>query len=228
MLADLDITYGWIKWAQAKWYRLYPLLTISALVAGATPLILLFNTAFYDYPFMSYESGIHPEGISGRPILGTLPSVYDAYPDYYVPNLAILTFAVSLQIVVELSTWTQWVLSLKCFTLLHPHIMTIYLSHGLIFWSLGSWLAVTFATAGLPYSVVLLLTALICYTVILTLAFFLSPLIEFTTQSAMKHLWRWATEEPVPHRQTTAPFSKALIIDGTREEPEPELNKTSA
>ena len=222
-LADLDITYNWIKWTQSKWYRLYPILLTATLVAGATPLVLLFNTAFYDFPFMSYEAAIHPEAVTGRPVLGTIGSVYEAYPDYYVPNLAILTFAVSFQIVVELSTWTQWFLSLKCFVLLHPHIMTIYLLHGIVFWSLGAFLAVTLSTAGLPYSVVLLLVAGICYTVILGIAFILSPLIEFTTQAAMKHLWRWATEEPIPHRSTTAPFTKALIIDRQTAEDENEV-----
>ena len=213
MLADLDITYGFVKWAQAKWYRLYPILTMAFLIAGATPLVLLFNTAVYDFSFMSWENGIHPDTVTGRPIFTTVPVIFDAYPNYNLPSLAILTFSISLQMIVELSTWVQWFLSLKCFTLLHPHIMTIYLVHGLIFWSLGSCLAVAFGSIGLPYEVVLLLTGLICYAVILTTAVILSPLIEFMTQAAMKHIWRWATEEPVPHRNTTAPFTKAMIID---------------
>lgn len=210
LLADWDISYGMYKWIQAKSYRLYPIITAATLIAGATPLVLLFNADIFHFDFMGYENAIHPDPTTGRPILEASGVVY---PDYNAPSLAVLVFSASLQVIVETSTCVQWFLSLRFFTMLHPHVMTIYLLHGFVFWSFGSWVAVTLVVAGLPYWAVLLLTALLCYTIILAAAFIISPMIEFATQSAMKNIWRWATEEPIPHRPTTAPFPKALIID---------------
>jgi hypothetical protein len=125
----------------------------------------------------------------------------------------VLVFSATLQIIVELSTTVQWLLSAKVITALHPHIMTVYLMHGFVFWTLGSWLAVTLAKINTPYWALLIAVALVCYTVIFFAATVVTPLIETTTQAAMKNIWRWATEDPVPHRQTTAPFGKALVLD---------------
>lgn len=213
MLADLDVTYNSVKLIQARWWLLYPVLTVSTFVALASPLTLLFNSEIFDWSFMSYEAAIHPDATTGLPIIDTITNIYLAYPDYYSPSLAVLLFSVSLQVIVEVSQWAQWFFSLKFFTILHPHIMTIYLLHGFIFWSLGSWLAVTLAVAGCPYWAVLLIVAVVCYGVIFMLVFLLTPLVEFVTQATMRNIWRWATEEPVPSRQTIAPFSKSLILD---------------
>lgn len=206
--------YNWIR---AKPYRLYPILTAACLVAIGAPAMDLSNSVT-TWDFMGYEYAIHPNAATGRPLLIEDGPVY---PNYNYPTLAILLFSGSLQMVVETSTWVQWFLSLKCFTVLHPHVMTIYLLHGFVFWSLGSLVAVNMAIAGLPYWAVLLITALLCYTVIIGASIFIvTPLIEFATQSAMKNIWRCATEEPVPHRPTTAPFPKSLIVDRNGEEEE--------
>ncbi|EME41040.1 hypothetical protein DOTSEDRAFT_56085 [Dothistroma septosporum NZE10] len=212
MLADLDITYNWVKRVQAKWYYLYPILTFAFLITMATPLVLLFNSAIYSWSFMSWEAAIHPELTTARPVFETIPSIWYAYPDYYTPNLAILTFSVGLQIMVELSTWIQKALSIKIITFFHPHIMTIYLTHGFIFWSLGAYIAVALSGLSIPYWATLIVVAVSCYGVIFIVTIILTPLIDFATKGATKNIWRWATEEPVPHRQTTAPFSKELVL----------------
>jgi hypothetical protein len=126
MLADMDLTFDWIKYTQAKWYRLYPVLITAFLITGATPLVLLFNSNFFYFPFMSWENGIHPDPNTGLPLIQIAENVYNLYPDYFNPSLAVLTFSIGLQVMVELSTWIQWVLSLPVVTFFHPHIMTIY------------------------------------------------------------------------------------------------------
>lgn len=64
----------------------------------------------------------------------------------------------------------------------------------------------------MPYWSILLITGLVCYTVIFLVAIILTPLIEFATKGSTKNIWRWATEEPVPHRKTTAPYTKDLVL----------------
>lgn len=129
MLADIDITYDWRRKIQSKWYLLYPALTVATLIVLATPLVLLFNTAFFSFPFMSWENAIHPEVTTGRPIFQTIPNIWWAYPEWYAPNFAILIFSFGLQVIVELSVWVQRALSIKLVTFFHPHIMTIYCKH---------------------------------------------------------------------------------------------------
>jgi hypothetical protein len=126
MLADMDLSYDWIKWTQAKWYRLYPILLTAFLITGATPLVLLFNSNFFYFPFMSWENAIHPDPVTGKALIQTAIDVVNLYPDYYNPSLAVLTFSLGMQVMVELSTWIQWCLSLPVVTFFHPHIMTIY------------------------------------------------------------------------------------------------------
>ena len=126
MLADVDITYDWRRKIQARWWLLYPILTFAVLLTLATPLVLLFNSAFYNWSFMSWDNAIHGDPFTGRPIFETIPSIWYAYPDYFAPTFAHLTFSLGLQTIVELSVWAQKALSIKLITFFHPHIMTLY------------------------------------------------------------------------------------------------------
>jgi hypothetical protein len=212
LLADLDISFNWVGWTQARGRRLYPVLFLASVMVLGTPCVLLFNAGIFYYSLMAYENGIHPDPSTGLPIIKTVSTAAYAYPEYYAPSLAVLTFSVSLQVLVEMSTWVQWFLSRKMFTILHPHIMTIFLVHGLVFWSLGAWIAVALGTMGVPYWAVLLVVAMVCYSVILGMAFMMSPLIEFVTQATMRNLHRWGTEDDVPHLATTSPFDKGILV----------------
>ncbi|KAM3424312.1 hypothetical protein BST61_g11151 [Cercospora zeina] len=225
MLADVDITYDWRRKIQARAWLLYPTLVFATLLTLATPLVLLFNSAFYFFSFMSWDNAIHPEAATGRPQYETLPSIWYAYPEYYAPTFAHLTFSLGLQLIVELSVWVQKALSIKLVTFFHPHIMTLYLLHGFIFWSLGAYVAVSMSDLGLPYWAILLITAAVCYACLLVVTIIITPLIEFATKGATKNIWRWATEEPVPHRKTTAPFNKELIMGRALAEGEPNVNQ---
>ncbi|KAK4923682.1 hypothetical protein LTR28_012478, partial [Elasticomyces elasticus] len=112
-----------------------------------------------------------------------------------------------------LSTWTQKVLSLRIFIWIFPHIMTVYLIHGFVFWSLGAWLCVSLSVAGLPYWANMLIVWVCCYATIGLASVLLTPLTEKTAMALSRNLWRWASQEPVPQRPTLAPFPKGLFID---------------
>ncbi|CAK1358556.1 unnamed protein product [Cercospora beticola] len=223
MLADVDITYDWRRKIQARAWVLYPTLIFATILTLATPLVLLFNSAFYYFSFMSWDNAIHPETTTGRPVYQTIPSIWYAYPEYFAPTFAHLSFSLGLQLIVELSVWVQKALSIKLVTFFHPHIMTLYLLHGFIFWSLGAYVAVSMSDLGLPYWAILLITAAVCYACLLLVTIVITPLIEFATKGATKNIWRWATEEPVPHRKTTAPFNKELIMGRAPAEGEPDV-----
>lgn len=208
LLTDLDVTYGWTEWTRSRPRVLYPALAAATMAAIGTPLFLVFNTR---YSFITNENDIHPDVETGLP-LGDTPS--GGYPSYYEPTLAILLFSTSIQIIADLSTWAQKFLSIRPLLWMRPHIMTIYLIHGFVFWSLGAWLCLTLSVADVvPYWANLLITLLSCYVVITLASVILTPLVEFITRSTIKNVWRWASEEPVPKIPTTGKFSKALILN---------------
>ena len=208
LLTDVDVTYGWIKWTQSRPRVLYTVLVASTMVILGTPLFLVFNIR---YSFMINEADIHPDVQTGLS-LGDTPR--GGYPNYFEPYLAILLFSTFIQIIADLSIWIQKFLSIRPLLLMRRHVMTLYLVHGFIFWSLGAWLCVTLSVAGIvPYWANLLITLLICYVVIAVVTTILTPLLDFTTMSTIKNVWRWASEEPVPKRPTTGKFSKALVLD---------------
>lgn len=190
---------------QKRPFALYTVMTGAFICAFGAPAVGAFNQ---QWSFDTVENGVHPDFSSGRPIMEVGP----VYPGYNEPTLSILLFSIGLQILVELSTWVQAFLSLKVILWLHPHIMTVYLTHGFVMWTWGAWCAIALNSAGVPYWAVLLVTLITTYALIFLLASVLTPLIEFPTQALMRDLDRWVKDEPVKKRETTAPFSKDLVV----------------
>lgn len=184
----------------------YLIISVAVVITGGSCLVGAFNQ---QWSFDIAENGIHPDLDTGNPIMDVDPS----YPGYEDPTLSQLLFAVGLQILVELSAWVQAFLSIKPILWLRPHVMTIYLTHGFIMWTWGAWVTIALNSAGVPYWANLIVNLCSTYTMIFLLATVLTPLLDIATQAAMKNIDRWTKEEPRPRRNTTAPFSKDLILN---------------
>ncbi|KAH9828472.1 Glycosyl hydrolases family 16 [Teratosphaeria destructans] len=207
VLSDLEATYKWKVYLNKKPWVKYLVMTGAFICAAGTPLVGALNS---DWSFDTVENGIHPDFGTGRPIMADGPE----YPNYNEPTLTILLFSIGLQILVELSTVVQWLLSTKVILLLHPHIMTIYLTHGFVMWTWGAWVSLALNNAGVPYWANLLINLVATYAVIFLLASILTPLIEFPTQALMRNLDRWMKEEPRPKRRTTRRLASRLCSTG--------------
>ena len=216
LLADLEITYKYTKWIQTRPWVHYPLLVFLWILTIAAPTWFLLDDRV-GTTLVAGERGIHPDIQTGLPLSQTPRG---GYPYYYEPRLNTLIFAGSLQLIVELSTWVQKFLSLKVWIWFFPHIMTVYLIHGFIFWSLGAWLCVTLAEAGLPYWANMLVVWTCCYITITIAAVFITPMTEPTAAAVCRNTWRWASEQPVPKRPTLAPFPKDLFLNRAGESAE--------
>lgn len=214
MLADLDVTYKWIKWIQARPLVHYPFLMLMLVITIAAPTFYLIQDQL-KYPIMTVEKGWHPDPETGLPMAQTPRA---GYPYYYEPRLNTLLFAGALQVIVEVSTWVQWFLSLPVFIWLFPHIMTIYLIHGFIFWSLGAWLCVTLDGIGLPYWANLLIIVVVCYAVLLLVSVLITFATEMTAQAVCRNMWRWASEEPVTKLTTLFPYPKDQFLNRIRDD----------
>lgn len=130
-------------------------------------------------------------------------------------------FCAASQYIVENSTWVQKFLSTKPFLLLFPHVFTIYLIHGLVFWSIGPLVCVFFAGQLVPYWANILCTAIICYATLFAILPIVTPVMEFLGKEITKGIWVGASEEPAGWKPSSHPFSKEELmgrepVDGGR------------
>jgi hypothetical protein len=130
-----------------------------------------------------------------------------------------------LQAFIELNGVAQKALSVKFFTLVFPHIFTIYLIHGFIFWSIGSMLCVFLSTKGVTYSLNIAIVALVCYTTLVLILPILTPVVETLGKNVTGNIWRYASEKPAPRRPTIYPFKKDLLLVRSEEEKENEKER---
>ncbi|WPG99057.1 Hypothetical protein R9X50_00186200 [Acrodontium crateriforme] len=201
LLADLDITYKYRKWLHARWYVHYPMLVLAILLVLLSLGVDLISI-WTGWNFASEENGVHPDMANTA-----LPIGGSDYPTYVTPKLNGLVFAVASQYIVELSTWVQTALSTPIFLWLFPHVFTIYLIHGLIFWSIGSLVCVYFAGIGLAYWLNILLTALISYATLFAVLPIVTPVMEMLGKEITRGIWIGASEDPADWKPSSFPLS---------------------
>ncbi|ORY09760.1 hypothetical protein BCR34DRAFT_540400 [Clohesyomyces aquaticus] len=209
LIADLDITYKWKTWLNNRPVVYYVFITFCTLLAAGSPSIDLVSQ-WKPWNFNTLESGVHPHQRTGNLIRDT----YDyGYPAYYQPRLTALTFSIGFHLLVELSPLVQKFFSNCLLMWLFPHILTLYLIHGLVFWSLGAVICVHLAAHGVPYWANMLVVAICTYTVIFACLPILTPVIETLGKSITTQIWQNASEKPLPRRKTLYPFGPELFKD---------------
>lgn len=208
LLTDLDITFKYKKWLYSHQMAYYPLIIFCWIcVAAGFAANLLPSWAHFN--FSIFENGLHPDPWTGEPTRYTDRA---GYPPYYTPRLNGLLFAGGMQAIVELSTTVQWLLSTKPLLILFPHIFTIYLMHGVVFWSWGSWLMVFLAERDFSYSVNVAIVGVTSYAVLILLLPVITPVIEALGKDVTAMVWMTAQETPPPRRRTLFPFPSDIII----------------
>ncbi len=207
LLADLEITYQYRKLLYRRPMIYYPVIVLCAVLAiGGLSSDLATQWTGKDHVQMEY--GIHPDSVTGLPIAQTSKP---QTPPFFVPRLNGLIFAVGTQTFIELSPLTQKAFSIKPLIWLSRHTYTIYLLHGFIFWTLGSWLCIAMAVRGWPYWLNILLVAIACYGVLFLSLPALTPVTEVQGRKSALHLWYFAYEQPAPRRATLFPFPQDML-----------------
>ncbi|KAF2456995.1 hypothetical protein BDY21DRAFT_287004 [Lineolata rhizophorae] len=210
LLTDLDVTYKYRKWLFAKpWTRYYPLLWLcmALVVIGFTANMLPQWIPQFNFSIIEY--GFHPDLPTGLALGQTERA---GYPPYYVPRLTALFFAVGMQAIVELNPTFQKFLSFRYFVMLFPHIFTIYLVHGLVFWSWGAWLITFLAAHGAPYWANSLAVGLSSYFLLGCSLPIVTPIIELLGVEITKQVWHFAHNKPEPRRKTIFPYRDDTFI----------------
>ncbi|KAF3044724.1 hypothetical protein E8E12_009792 [Didymella heteroderae] len=207
LLTDLDITYKYKNFLYARPKVYYPLISLCWFcVACGFAVNLLPN--WMEFNFATAENNIHPDEATGEALLNTVNA---GYPSYYSPRLNGLLFAGGMQAIVELSTCIQWLLSTPPLLVLFPHIFTIYLVHGLVFWSWGSWLMVFLAERGFTYGVNVAIVGVTSYVVLFLSLPIVTPVIEALGKDITALVWMTAQEKSPPRRRTLFPFPEDLF-----------------
>ena len=209
LLADLDLNFKYTKYLHSHKLIYWPLLLLmSTLALGGFTIDLV--TEWNGVQYATLENGWHPDAATGLSISQATHST-QPYPDYFYPRLNALIATVAMQTVVEICPTIQKILSAKILQALFPHIFTIYLIHGFVFWSVGSAAMIASSAARLPYWLCVLLVALCCYAVLFAACPLLTPPIEFVGKGFTQALWEQASQEPLPRRPTTFPFGRELL-----------------
>ncbi|KAF2198032.1 hypothetical protein GQ43DRAFT_451299 [Delitschia confertaspora ATCC 74209] len=213
LLADLDITYHYKPWLYKRRAAYYPLM-IFCWICVALGFAANVLPSWTHFNFAVYEHNLHPDPSSGLPI-GDTPNA--GYPVYYVPRFNGLLFAAGLQAIVELSIVIQSILSFRIFLFLFPHIFTIYLLHGIVFWSWGSWLLIVLAERDFSYGISVTIVGMTSYTVIFLILPIATPIIETLGKDITAQVWRNASEKSPPKRRTLFPFPEDLFSSREKE-----------
>jgi hypothetical protein len=207
MLTDLDLTYQWKNYLYTNAFAYYPLVSIC-MVLSALGLGIDLLTQHTGVNYAQYEYGIHPDITTGLSIMST--PIF-SYPQYYIPKLNGLVFSVAFQALVEISPWAQKALSFKALCWVFPHIFTIYLIHGFIFWSIGSMLCIYLSVHNIPYSLNIFIVAVVTYGVLALSLPLLTPIVETLGKNVTKNIWQYAWEKPAPRRATLYPFPRGIL-----------------
>jgi hypothetical protein len=216
LLTDLDVNYKYRAWLQKRPLAYYPYVTFCWCMVG---LGFAANIApnWSNYQFAVYEHDIHPDIPTGLPLVQTENA---GYPPYYVPRLNGFLFAAGMQAIVEISPTVQWLLSRKALVIVFPHIFTIYLIHGMIFWSWGSWLMCFIADRGINYHINVAVVGISSYMILILSLPILTPIIEALGKDITNQIWIAANSPPAPKRYTLFPFPEDLFLkrDGNDED----------
>jgi hypothetical protein len=210
LLTDLDVTYKWKGYLKTRPLAYYATVTFFWCCVGAAFAVnVVPNWVETDFNFSTAERNIHPDPHTGEPILNTDSA---GYPSYFIPRLNGLLFAGGMQAIVELSSAVQWFLSTPPFLILFPHVFTIYLLHGLVFWTYGSWLMVFLAARGFTYGVNVAIVGVTSYAVLFASLPIVTPIVEALGKDMTALVWMTAQNKSPPRRPTLFPFPEDLFI----------------
>jgi len=207
LLTDLDLTFKWRKWLIAHPLALYPAATL-ALVLAVAGLSMDMITEWTNVNYATYEYGWHPDIPTAKPIARTGAF---SYPQYFIPKLNGLIFSVGIQALVEISPLVQRMLSFRVLQWIFPHIFTLYLMHGFVFWSLGALVCTHLSALGLPYWLNIFVTGMTCYAALFVFIPMFTPIVEVLGRNVTASIWDVAHVKPALFRKTLYPYPADLL-----------------
>lgn len=186
-ISDLDVTYKYRTWGVKPWRSW--LIVLSCFGIMALFMSSQWVQQFSSFSLPTFENAIHPDLRTGLPIGQT--SRY-GYPTFNLPQVHSLFAATAVMLLVDFSATWQRILRMKLLRALGYYSYSVYLLHGLVFWSWGAWLAVVMSTKGVPYWANILVVFLTSYTLLALSIYLWTPFADVFSGYAGTALWRRA------------------------------------
>jgi hypothetical protein len=203
LITDLEVTYHMPSHLQKHPFVYYPVILLLSILALLSLSIDSFNQ-WFEYSLLTHEALIHPSPTTGLP----LSSTQQTYPGYWTPHINGLIFCLTIHLLTIVSPFVQRFLSLPHLIALFPHIFTLYLFHGMVFWSFGSYVCFMLNEISLPYWANVVTTAVVCYVVLFLCLPVLSLIAGLMGKDVAGEIRRDSVEEPVGRWGTLEPFGK--------------------
>lgn len=186
-ISDLDVTYRYRAWGIQRWRSWLIVLTLWATVFLVMSSQWLQQVTNFNFPTL--EHNIHPDVLTGLPVGQT---VNKGFPPFNYPQVYSLFAATAVVMLCDLSSALQAFFNIKFLRALGYYSYSIYLLHGVIFWSWGSWLCVVLSTKGAPYWANILTVFITSYIWLAFSVYLWTPFADVFSGYAGTALWRRA------------------------------------
>ncbi|KAM3078191.1 hypothetical protein ACMFMG_002513 [Clarireedia jacksonii] len=202
-ITDLELTYHMPSNLHKHPFVHYTLIFLLSILALLSLSVDSFNQ-WFEYSLLTREALIHPSPTTGLP----LSTSQQSYPGYWTPHINGLIFCLSTHLLSIISPLFQRFLSLPHLLALFPHVFSLYLFHGMVFWSLGSYVCFMLNEISLPYWANVVITAVVCYVVLFLCLPVLSLVAGLVGKDLAGEIKRDSVEDPVGRWGTLEPFGK--------------------
>lgn len=186
-ICDLDTTYKYRYWFTRQWRSWLAVLSVWLIVLAAMGTQWAQQSSYVRFP--TWENGIHPNLYTGMPI------AYDPqhrYPAFNLPQGYSLFAATGVILLCDLSSLFQTVFSWRPLRALGYYSYSMYLLHGVVFWTWGSWLAVTLSVKGVVYWLNISIVFFTSYFLLFVAVYFWTPFADVFAQYLSTAVWRYA------------------------------------
>lgn len=188
-ICDLDVTYKYRHWAVNRWRSWVIVLSLWAVVWVALCTQWLQQFPKLGFSLATLENGIHPDLATGLPIYKASGRFY---PEFQLPEIQSFIAATAVILLCDFSSSLQAIFNLRFLRLLGYYSYSIYLLHGVVFWSWGSWLTIAMATKGVPYWANMIVVFTSCYLLLALAIYVWTPFADVFSGYAGNALWRRA------------------------------------
>lgn len=199
IVGDLDVNLRYREWAakviplfpipgKKKWARLRGKYLIWAyFLACCVEQWMIWISTSPIASFTNVEHAIHPDWNT------SLPYVWEgqvAYSGYTNPQIFGFFMIFGLFMVADHSEVVQKFFRLRIWHFLGIHSMSVYLLHGIVWWTWSAWLVMTMLTAGAPYWAATLVALITGYALLFVMCICFTYTFKVWATLFAKAVWR--------------------------------------
>lgn len=180
MIADLDVRYQY----RQKLGKAGHALAWTTFILGAV-------LTWLDYAGVintKNEWNIHPDFATGAPNRWS-----GSTQAWYLPKATDAVFVISFFLLCDLSTPVRTFFQLRAWNVFGRNAFSLYLLHGVVFWSIGAAASLKLLAAGIPYWAAMIINFLLCYAMLLVVCELFTRTFDRWGITLSRSFWRAIT-----------------------------------